>query len=159
MPNWFKCIVDFHWLEWGLNTAVVVKFVRNFQPQHQPQLGASFSHGLTSVSRVQRRVVILHAKTPIGAYNDVRVEVCIIILERVFMMYSYRVYHIKSIYFSKSAAGFGRVARSFLNWTCPTLNKTPQSEICQNVDDHRSGGSHLSLLFRPIVRRTSGLAH
>ena len=58
--------------------------IQNFQPQHQPQLGASFSHGLTSVSRVQRRVVILHAKTPIGAYNDVRVEVCIIILERVF---------------------------------------------------------------------------
>ena len=55
--------------------------IQNFQPQHQPQLGASFSHGLTSVSRVQRRVVILHAKTPIGAYNDVRVEVCIIILE------------------------------------------------------------------------------
>ena len=58
--------------------------IQNFQPQHQPQLGASFSHGLTSVSRVQRRVVTLHAITPIGAYNEVRVEVCIIILERVF---------------------------------------------------------------------------
>ena len=92
--------------------------IQNFNLKHQPQLGASFSHGLTSVSRVQRRVVTLHAITPIGAYNDVRVEVCIIILERIFMMYFYRVYHIKSIYFSKSAAGFGRVAtaRSFSNW-------------------------------------------
>ena len=55
-----------------------------FQPQHQPQRGASFSHCLTSVSRVQRRVVTLHAIIQIGAYNDVRVEVCIIIVERVF---------------------------------------------------------------------------
>ena len=30
--------------------------------------------------------------------------------------------------------------------------------VIPHVDDHRSGGSHLSLLFQPIVRMTSGLA-
>ena len=52
---------------------VVAPFNHNINLRLEPPC----PHGLASVSRVLRRVVILHAKIPIGAYNDVRVEVCI----------------------------------------------------------------------------------
>ena len=92
--------------------------LQKFQPQHQPQHWTSFS----SDRRVHQHVVILHATTRTGANNDVRVEVCIIILERLFpKMHGYKCITSKA-FLTAIRNRIERVTRSFMNWTCHTLN-------------------------------------
>ena len=58
--------------------------LQNFNLNISLSIDHPFPRGLISVSRVHRHIVILHATIPTGAYNDVRAEVYIVILQRVF---------------------------------------------------------------------------